>query len=877
MRDRRISVLGGSVCIVAIAAVVSFPGVCLLAQQASKSGPGAGVPQSTQTMLTQLQTVLAIAEATGDAMREAAALIGIGEQYLVTGDSQTAMENFTRALPIVRRLGLKPGEAMVLLDMGGACRETSKELQALEYDNEALALFRELGNREGESNALNNLGIVYYDLGENQKSLEFYSQALAMYEKRGDKASQSMALNNMGRLYHDMGQDDKSEELLNRAIPLLRETGAVQVEGRAEKNLGNVYRDQGDMKKALDAYGKALAIMNELGDRSGQAMTLDDMGSLHASRGERQEALDAYKRALAVAVATSEPLLAALVYSNLMHLERSASPALAVYYGKQAVNLLQQVRGDIRTMDKELQKSFLTSKADYYHDLADLLIEQGRLPEAQQVLDLLKQEEYEEYVRGEATDALSPLSLTPAEQKAEDAYQQSTEQIVSAEQRWTELKKISTRSAEQESELQKLSSQLNAASSGLNEYYDRLYALFGSGNGNDQVRDVKGNTAILNQVIAGMPRTVALYTAVTKDRYSVIVISGVGPAIGRKYDISEKDLNQKVAAFQRALRTSVGDPRPQAQELYKILIGPIQADLDQAGAQTLVWSLDGVLRYIPMAALYDGKHYVVEKYNVVAFTPASIPYLRSKPDLASLSVVAMGISRKYQDGLNPLPTVVSELNDIVKDPSVQGASGVLPGTILLNGQFTEKAMEDQLDGQHTVVHIASHFVLQPGDASQSYLLLAGKDSEGAGYHLTVADFRDNPNLRLTDTELLTLSACETGVSSLASNGREVDGLATTAQLKGVKAVLSTLWPVNDHSTGELMADFYRRWAGGGGKVTKVEALREAQLDLLLGKSSAASAAGNRGFVAEGTNEQPSSGGFSHPFYWAPFILMGNWR
>src|ERR1035438_1746459 len=195
MRDRRISVLGGSVCIVAIAAVVSFPSVCLLAQQASKSGPGAGVPQSTQTMLTQLQTVLAIAEATGDAMREAAALIGIGEQYLVTGDSQTALENFTRALPIVRRLGLKPGEAMVLLDMGGACREASKELQALEYDNEALALFRELGNREGESNALNNLGIVYYDLGENQKSLEFYSQALAMYEKRGDKASQSMALN----------------------------------------------------------------------------------------------------------------------------------------------------------------------------------------------------------------------------------------------------------------------------------------------------------------------------------------------------------------------------------------------------------------------------------------------------------------------------------------------------------------------------------------------------------------------------------------------------------------------------------------------------------------------------------------------------------
>ena len=248
-----------------------------------------------------------------------------------------------------------------------------------------------------------------------------------------------------------------------------------------------------------------------------------------------------------------------------------------------------------------------------------------------------------------------------------------------------------------------------------------------------------------------------------------------------------------------------------------------------------------------------------------------------QPDLGNLSAVAMGISLKYQEGLNPLPSVVSELDDIVKDPAVQGAGGVLPGTILLNGQFTEKGMEDQLGGQHTVVHIASHFVLQPGDDSQSYLLLAGKDSGGTGYHLTVADFRDNQNLSLIDTELLTLSACETGVSSLASNGREVDGLATTAQLKGAKAVLSTLWPVNDSSTGELMADFYRRWADGGGKVTKVEALRQAQLDLLLGKSTSASAANERGFSMEGANELPLPHGFSHPFYWAPFVLMGNWR
>ena len=227
----------------------------------------------------------------------------------------------------------------------------------------------------------------------------------------------------------------------------------------------------------------------------------------------------------------------------------------------------------------------------------------------------------------------------------------------------------------------------------------------------------------------------------------------------------------------------------------------------------------------------------------------------------------MGISRKYEDDLNPLPTVVGELNDIVKDPQVKGANGVLPGSILLNGQFTVKAMEEQLDGQHQVVHIASHFVLNPGDDSRSYLLLAGKDNAGAGYHLTVADFYHDEMMSLHKTDLLTLSACETGVGGYAKDGREVDGLATTAQLKGAEAVISSLWAVNDSSTGDLMADFYKRWADGGSKVMKVEALRQAQLDLLTGKIKPAPDFADP--------DAPTS--FAHPYYWAPFILMGNWR
>jgi CHAT domain-containing protein len=98
----------------------------------------------------------------------------------------------------------------------------------------------------------------------------------------------------------------------------------------------------------------------------------------------------------------------------------------------------------------------------------------------------------------------------------------------------------------------------------------------------------------------------------------------------------------------------------------------------------------------------------------------------------------------------------------------------------------------------------------------------------------------------------------------------------TAQLKGAKAVISTLWPVNDASTGLLMGDFYKRWAEGAGKVTKVEALRKAQLDLLLGPATATGGGSGRGSAVE--NAAPNlPSGYAHPYYWAPFVLMGNWR
>ena len=799
--------------------------------------------------------------------------VGLGDYAL--GENQKAIQNYHEALPIFQRLNMTDATGLVLSNTGLAWSSLGEKQKALDYLNRALPILRAAGDRGGEALVLNNLGAIYHGLGSIQKALDYYNQALPVLDAVQDRVTEVMTLNNMGAAYLQLGDKEKAVQVLNQAIATQTGSANRRGEGIARAILGVAYHKMGDDQKALESINKSVEILRQVTDRQNEANAHIALARVYFDKGDNASALADLNQALPLAKAVNDPLILAPVFYGLMRVHKD-QPALAIFYGKQSVNLLQQVRSNMQGLDKALQSTFVASKADFYHGLADLLIAQGRLPEAQQVLDLLKQQEYSEYVRGAATDALSPLTLTAAEQKAEQDYEKSTGQLVSAGEQWAELKSISARTPEQEKQFRQLSDQLNAANKALDDYYARLYVLFGKDNAaNKQVADVKGNVSALEEQIAESPHTVALYTMVTSDHYRVILITSAA-TVAREFAIVDTELNKKVADLEQALRDPKRDPKPQAQALYTVLVGPVQAELEQAKAETLVWSLDGVLRYVPMAALYDGKQYLVEKYNTVTITPASIAMLEDKPDVAKLSVAAMGIGRKYEDGLPALPSVASELRDVVRDAAVQGSNGALPGTILLDGQFTEKAMEDQLSAKHGVVHIASHFVFKPGDDSQSYLLLAGKDEGGAGFHLTVADFRDNRNLSLRHTDLLTLSACETGMTGNSSNGREVDGLGTTAQLKGAKAVISSLWSVNDNSTGELMGDFYKRWIAGAGKVTKAQALREAQLDLLLGKANAKTGGSARGLAAEG-DVSASPLGYAHPYYWAPFVLMGNWR
>jgi CHAT domain-containing protein len=649
----------------------------------------------------------------------------------------------------------------------------------------------------------------------------------------------------------------------------------------ARLSMGMAYHKQGDNQKALESMNQGLDILRQVDDLPSEARAHTALAKIYFDMGDKAKALANLNQALPLAKAVNDPMNLAPVLYGLMLVHKD-QPTVAIFYGKQAVNLLQQVRSNMQGLDRELQSTFVSSKAAFYHDLADLLIDQGRLPEAEEIIDLMKQQQLKDFTRDETKEETRPASLSAEEQKLEDAYEADTKDLIANYEAWSALDKRGDLSDAEKKKKADLNKQIASGSIKFDDLLDHLDTVLQAAEKQklDRARQDVPGLASLVSVLDN--QTVMLYTLVTEDRYRVIVIRNNHTLVERSTAIKSADLSRLVVQFVDQM-SHPGDTQQltaTAAKLYTVLVAPIEGDLTQAHAHTLVWELDDVLHYIPMAALYDPatKKYLVEKYANAIITPTSVSMLDKTPDVKNASMLAMGLSDKYDEHFSPLKNVPIELGSIVHDPKITTSHGPVAGTEWLNNDFTAANLKEQLkSGRYQVVHLASHFDAQAsGDARQSFLLMAGDETGGAnGFHLTLDALRHDPDFQMNSVELLTFSACKTAVAAKATDGHEVDGLAGVGHKLGAKAVMASLWEVDDASTSKLMSDFYQRWAGGNATVAKVEALRQAQLDLLLGKDRPQEAADSRGFGK--ANMQAVPEGYAHPYYWAPFVLMGNWR
>jgi CHAT domain-containing protein len=582
-----------------------------------------------------------------------------------------------------------------------------------------------------------------------------------------------------------------------------------------------VYSDLSQRQKALDCYGRALALDRSIGNRTGEAETLGNISSV---------------------------------------LKDLARPDTAVRFGKQAVNVLQSIRRDNQNLPDELKRSYAKSIESKYRNLAALLVDQQRFGEAEEVLNLLKDKEASDFIRRDAVaDQLRPATLLDSERKALERYEQIVGQVVTLGQQKAALvdkKNQGPLSAPEAEQAARLDGDLAVANRVLLRYLQEQESDFAPSSAvAKRTGDFREQAAGVQKALRQMgPDVVAIYTLVMPDKYiAMLVTSGTRKAYTTT--IKEKDLNQKIFTFRQLLQNPASRPQTQAQELYRIVFPEgLRQDLDALHAKTIMWSIDSTLRYVPLAALHDGHDYVVKRFRNSLITPASLTRLTE----SSTSVwdgTGFGVS-EATGNFSALPSVPAELHGIFRQNETETAP--IAGAIRLNAEFTRSSFENDLRAKkNSVVHIATHFDSEPGFAANSHLLL------GDGSELSLSDIENQQDL-FDGVELLTLSACSTAFTNKSEDGREVDSFGTIAQRLGAKGVIASLWSVNDEATARLMETMYRlrqqNPAAG-----KSEALRLAQEQMASG------------LLRPDKSKDAAAKDWSHPIYWAPFILIGNWK
>ncbi|HUR96750.1 MAG TPA: tetratricopeptide repeat protein [Pyrinomonadaceae bacterium] len=811
------------------------------------------------------------------------------QNYLNQHDE--AFANINEARKILQEQKEPSAQYRIARTLSTHYHSLSNQGEAIRYALEALAIAEREKNIDAIAGVYVDLGNSYSALGQREKSIEYTTKAITLARQLGDVYMESISLSNLGYEYLLMERLSESEAHFRKAIALMKANGYERVEGYATHNLGLLYYKRKQYQLALANYDRAFVIYRRAGDRRPEAFLYDSYGELYRDLGQYDKALENLQKAIVLSREIKYSEVEANALGNMMKLwTRRGQPRLAVLYGKQAVNVYQAIRAGTRTLDKAAQKSFVQSNEKTYRQLANVLIDQGRLAEAQQVLDLLKAEEYFEFVRRDSAEASenAALALSETERNALAEYSRVSDTLTALGASYQKLQDERNKNggkleAAKEAEYIRLKTQVEAAGEGLKTFFVKLATEFS--------KKVEDGTVVTPQSIETLkadlrrvgPDVVLVSTYLLPERYRAIVTTG-RTMVDRKVEYSAikltgADINRKIFEFQRALQNPKVDTRKLGKELYDIFVKPLENDLRGAGAKTILWSLDGSLRYIPLAALSpDGKTYLAEQYQNVVVTLGRQTNLFAKPTGEEWRAIGAGVSKQHA-GFSALPSVPAEIGSIVRDQ--KHSAGVLDGTRMLDEQFNLESLRNTVpqqteDGKaFNVLHLATHFSLGANDQDSALLL-------GDGTRLSLFEIGRDEALDFKDVELLTLSACQTGVSTGDANGREVESLGMLAQKKGAKAVLATLWKVADESTSLFMTEFYRIKKANP-TMNKAEAIRLAQKEMIDGKiKSSGTSNGCRAETFAGGLKQNEfkcdpNAPFSHPYFWSPFVLIGNWR
>jgi CHAT domain-containing protein len=755
---------------------------------------------------------LPIMREVGDRAGVAATISNIGLVYRSIGRPQEALKCYNEALPIMREVGDRSGVAIILSNIGLVYHSIGQPQEALKYYNEALPISREMGDRSGVATTLNNIGGVYSTIGRLQEALKYYNEALPIRREVGDRAGVAATLNNIGLVYRSIGQPQEALKYHNEALPIMREVGDRAGVAVTLNNIGLVYHDISQPQEALKYYNEALPIRREVGDHAGEATTLNNIGLVYHDISQPQEALKYYNEALLIRREVGDRAAEATTLSNIGAVyQNTKQPTQAINNLEQSVKITLEMRSGLQ---RENRQKFLEANDGTAIALTSLLIDQNQADRAFQWLNIATTADLADYTR-----LIDAKVANPEAQKAIDEWNQKNQQLqfISRQLEDKFSDNLSRQMRELEAEVYRQAEQIRSQFPEVAELFETTPKDIA------QLKaSIAPDTAVIQPVlltnINDVPNTVALFV-LTKDSLSV-----------KKIPINPEEFDKLLTQYREQLQNT-GDPNVTvtSSKLYDILIRPVEDQIKDFSPKQLSIIATGKLRYIPFETLYDEQtdEFLIQKYPVNYLTRIST---RSIPDSTLQGgILALG---------NPVPRPPQNLPGTEEE--VRNIAQLLPGSSAYIGNAATLDQFKTQASRFPFLHLATHGCFQQGGCQklsmeENTLLFADSPF----------NIRDAATLGLQNTRLLTLSACQTALQA-NSNGEEISGVAYIFERAGAKAVMASLWSVDDAATKELMVEFYQNINKG---ISKGEALRQAKLSQLQ----------------------------RHPFYWSPFILIGDAR
>ncbi len=793
---------------------------------------------------------------------EGSALTSAGRAYDILGEPDQARERYRQALELLRATGDRAGEARILSYIGLLSQEVGDSQDALARFGAALAVFVALEDRRWQGTVLHNTGLVYQSLGEWPRAASSYKAALRLRREVGDRSEEAATLTNLGIVDGELGRPREALACQQRALELRRQGGDHWGEGVALTQVGRATERLGDLPAALAAFDRAVELLHAAGSRTDEAEALRYRGNAWLARGDGAKARASLEEALRLAQASGHRASEAQTERSLAAAERGAGNlAAARAHAWAALDLFEALRTRIGSPD--LRSSFSALQHQAYELAIDVLmashraeplggwdraaLETAERARARTLVELLSEGGVD--VRQGVAPSLLDRRISLLHRLNAKTERALGGRAASAAER-----------AALDEERFSLQRDLDAVEAEIREASPGYAAL---------TQPQALSAAALQELLD--PGTLLLSYALGQERSYLWAVT---PESVEAFELPGRAAIEELArrVHEEMSRHDVaarGRESADAAALGRLLLGPIAGRLGRPGSQRLVVVPDGALCYVPFGALLlpagDGgrPEPLLARHEVV--------------DLPSAS--ALAVQRRLLAGRPPAAKRLAVLADPVfdpRDPRVTArqpapasaepaafarlpatrreaeaiAALAPPGQTMLALDF-DASLPRVLGGAlagFRVVHFATHGVIDAERPALSGLALSRVDAAGhpqEGFlHL-----HDIYNLEL-DADLVVLSGCRTALGKEV-RGEGLIGLTRGFQYAGAPRVLASLWPVEDNATAALMERFYRAfWQE---RKPAAAALQEAQLWLR----------GQRRW--------------RDPYYWAGFVLAGDWR